>query len=67
MVQKYMDQNEMRHLKYFLKGGDYFLDAGCGAMPRIDFSKNYRKHVCVDISMTGLMEAKNLIILKLIL
>ncbi len=60
-TQDYIKCNEERYHKYFKNGGQFFLDAGCGALPRFNFSKNYKKHVCVDISMTGLMEARGIL------
>ncbi len=55
--QKYMLRNEDRYKVNFENGGQCFLDAGCGAAPRQNFSRNFEKHVCVDISITGLAEA----------
>lgn len=57
--QGYMDANEIRYRWAFEDGGDLFLDAGCGAEPRTKMSQNFRKHICVDISVVGLREAKN--------
>jgi len=57
-AQRYMNCNEMRYQRYFGLGGLYFLDAGCGAEPRQKLSKTFRKHVCVDISLVGLKEAR---------
>lgn len=57
-TQRYMDSNEMRYQKYFGDGGRFFLDAGCGAEPRQKMSRNFEKHVCVDISLVGLKEAR---------
>lgn len=56
--QSYMDRNEMRYQKAFENGGNLFLDAGCGAEPRLKLSTNFREHVCVDISVVGLKEAR---------
>ena len=42
----------------FPKKGNFILDAGCGANPRISLSGNYREHVCVDFSLKGLELAR---------
>lgn len=57
-VQRYMRGNELRYRKYFAGGGRFFLDAGSGSEPRTEMSRNYQKHVCVDISLVGLQEAR---------
>ena len=38
--------------------GGFFLDAASGALPYTDYSQRFRRHVCVDISMRGLQEAR---------
>ena len=58
LAQRYMDKNELRYARYFWEGGRYFLDAGCGAEPRRALSRGFRRHVCADISMAGLTEAR---------
>jgi len=58
IVQRYMYNNEMRYQKYFEKRGTFFLDAGCGAEPRLKMSQNFQRHVCIDISIVGLKEAR---------
>ena len=57
-TQRYMNGNELRYTKWFKAEGRYFLDAGCGAKPRAEMSENFQVHVCVDISVQGLKEAK---------
>lgn len=57
-AQRYMIRNELRYRKYFGHGGRFFLDAGSGAKPRIEMSKGFDRHVCVDISLVGLAEAR---------
>ncbi len=57
-TQAYMDRNELRYAKHFADGGRYFLDAGCGAEPRRHMAEDYEKHICADISIVGLKEAR---------
>ncbi len=57
-AQRYMQSNEMRYEIHFRKGGHFFLDAGCGAEPRRKMSENFHKHVCADISILALKEAR---------
>jgi len=61
IVRRYMFENENRYLQYFEQGGQYFLDAGCGAEPRRHFSSKFKFHVCTDFSETGLIEARKLL------
>ena len=56
---RYRSDHELRFKKFYLKGGKYFLDAGCGGEPRPKLASNFQRHVCVDISIIGLMEARN--------
>jgi SAM-dependent methyltransferase len=55
-TQKYMDRNELRYAKHFAGGGRFFLDAGCGAEPRLRMAEKYDKHLCADISSKRLGE-----------
>ena len=57
-TQRYWDNNEMRYQRYFSDGGRFFLDAGCGAKPRKCLAEGFQMHVCVDISILGLKEAR---------
>lgn len=57
-TQVYMRDNELRYQIHFSDGGRFFLDAGCGAKPRRLMSRGFRKHVCVDVSYEGLLEAR---------
>jgi SAM-dependent methyltransferase len=57
-AQRYMEANEARYRSCFAAGGDFFLDAGCGAEPRRRMAPDFRRHVCVDISVVGLKEAR---------
>jgi SAM-dependent methyltransferase len=49
---------EARYLKYFEDGGQFFLDAGCGAKPIKQLAQKFQRQVCVDISLAGLVEAR---------
>jgi len=57
-TQSYWDNNEMRYRPYIGAGGRFFLDAGCGAKPRSNLAQDIQWHVCVDISILGLREAR---------
>jgi ubiquinone/menaquinone biosynthesis C-methylase UbiE len=57
VTQRYMDESELRY-RAWLPGGRLFLDAGCGAKPRVMFSRDFTRHVCVDVSLLGLQEAR---------
>lgn len=49
---------EARYWSYFDDGGKLFLDAGCGAKPITQIGHKFQRHVCVDLSFTGLTEAR---------
>jgi SAM-dependent methyltransferase len=49
---------EARYWKYFEDGGGFFLDAGCGAKPIPQIGNKFQRHVCVDLSLLGLTEAR---------
>lgn len=38
-----------------------FLDAASGAQPRIEFGKNFYRHICLDFSLDGLLESRKLL------
>ena len=57
-VQDYFEANELRFKHLFSDGGSYFLDIGCGAKPRSELAETFRQHICVDISIVGLNEAR---------
>jgi len=57
-VQSYIEVNELRYKPLFSDGGSFFLDIGCGAKPRAELAENFRLHLCVDISIVGLNEAR---------
>lgn len=50
-----------RLAKYFGNGGDFLLDLGSGAIPHeelLSYHANFRKRVCVDLSITALKQAR---------
>lgn len=56
---RYRYDHELRFKRYYDGGGRYFLDAGCGGEPRPKLAVDFQRHVCVDISIMGLKEARN--------
>lgn len=57
----YYSRVRKRARRFFGRKGAYFLDAGSGALPHreyTDYSHGYDRHVCVDLSMKGLQEAR---------
>jgi len=56
--ERYRFGHELRYQKYFKSGGENFMDADCGAMPRPEMAEGFQNHICFDISITGLKEAK---------
>lgn len=59
--QRYIQVNETRFLSLFEAGGKFFLDAASGAQPRINFGKKFSYHICVDFSLDGLIESRQLL------
>ncbi|MEM7594309.1 MAG: class I SAM-dependent methyltransferase [Cyanobacteria bacterium P01_A01_bin.83] len=60
-AQEYNDKCRLRVLKHIPPTGDNMLDMASGAIPYkeyIEYSKNYQKRYCVDLSATALDEAK---------
>ena len=57
IAKEYDKSCEERYRKYFEDGGRFFLDAGCGAKP-INLGEKFQRHVCADISLVGLTEAR---------
>ncbi|MBK7496749.1 MAG: class I SAM-dependent methyltransferase [Candidatus Omnitrophica bacterium] len=60
-TQAYMDANEERYCSLFQQPGRYFLDAASGGEPRTRFSGSFQYHVCADISILGLSEAREVL------
>lgn len=47
--------------KYFEKGGDYIVDVGSGPIAHpelLSYGHNFKKRICIDLSITGLQQAK---------
>ncbi|MDA2936682.1 class I SAM-dependent methyltransferase [Acidobacteria bacterium AH-259-A15] len=63
--QLYIKRNEARFVSLFKqeqeKDQNFFLDAGSGAQPRVEFGKNYSYHICLDFSLEGLIESRKLL------
>jgi hypothetical protein len=43
------------------RSGEYFVDIGCGAQPRVSAGASHRYHVCLDFSLSGLLLAKKIL------
>jgi uncharacterized protein YbaR (Trm112 family)/ubiquinone/menaquinone biosynthesis C-methylase UbiE len=56
--ERYAAVNEQAFERHFDGGGRYFLDAACGALPRVSFGKRFAHHVCLDFSLDGLIECR---------
>lgn len=57
----YRHRTHVRVSKFLPTRGEYFLDAGCGAIPHpeyLEYSRDYRHRVCVDLSERALKEAR---------
>jgi SAM-dependent methyltransferase len=59
--ERYASVNEHKFERLFDGGGRYFLDAACGALPRVSFGKNFAYHVCLDFSLDGLIECRRVL------
>jgi SAM-dependent methyltransferase len=59
--ERYATVNERQFERYFEGGGNYFLDAACGALPRVEFGNNFAHHVCLDFSLDGLIECRRVL------
>lgn len=47
--------------KYFRKGGEFLLDAGCGPIAHdelLEYGEGFQQRVCVDLSVAALTEAR---------
>lgn len=58
----YQHQCLMRTKRYLKPSGMYFLNAGSGAIQHpehIEYTSGYRWHVCLDLSIVGLVEARS--------
>lgn len=53
--QRYIRDGENRWLARMReRTGEYFVDLGCGAQPRVEAGRGHARHVCVDLSLSGL-------------
>jgi uncharacterized protein len=59
--ERYATVNEQRFERYFDRGGRYFLDAACGALPRASFGAHFAHHICLDFSLDGLIECRRVL------
>jgi len=59
--ERYAAVNERAFERHFIDGGRYFLDAACGALPRVHFGERFEYHVCLDFSLDGLIECRRLL------
>lgn len=60
-VRAYHERVARRPARLLPESGDWFLDAGCGALPAaryLDTAARHRKRVCLDFSTTALREAR---------
>lgn len=58
----YLVKCRLKLLNYIPKSGDYFLDMASGPIQYreyLTYSKNFKKRVCVDLSKSALIEARN--------
>lgn len=61
VINRYYQRSLNRGGICFRQGGRYFLDAASGANPYVEYSVNYRWHVCVDFSFQALEEARSIL------
>ncbi len=60
--QCYIQAGEQRYIEEMsARSGNYFLDVGCGAQPRLDASKRHQYHVCLDLSLSGLQQCREIL------
>lgn len=61
VAREYIHHCHMRVIRHLKPGGRYLLDAGSGPIQYpeyLEFSRNYSRRVCLDISAIALMEAR---------
>ncbi len=61
VLDSYRHNTHMRVARFLPSRGEYFLDAGCGAIPHqeyLEYSAGFRWRVCVDFSEKALAEAR---------
>jgi ubiquinone/menaquinone biosynthesis C-methylase UbiE len=54
----YTFREHTRNRRSMRDRGDLFLDAGCGARPYTVYASGFRRHVCLDFSLSGLKGAR---------
>lgn len=60
--QRYIQAGEQRYIEEMsARSGNYFLDIRCGAQPRLDASKGHQYHVCLDLSLSGLRQCRDIL------
>ena len=60
--QRYIQAGEQRYIEETsARSGNHFLDVGCGAQPRLDASKGHQYHVCLDLSLSGLQQCREIL------
>jgi SAM-dependent methyltransferase len=61
VARDYIDRCHRRVGRHLPSHGDYFLDVACGPVqyPQyVDYSKGYRRRICMDLSFVALREAR---------
>jgi SAM-dependent methyltransferase len=61
VLREYYHKVYLRVKSFVAPQGEYFLDAGSGAIPHpeyMEYSAGYRRRVCVDLSLKALSEAR---------
>jgi SAM-dependent methyltransferase len=62
VLETYYHRTHIRVGKFLKGAGEYFLDAGSGPIPHpeyLEYSRHYRKRVCLDLSMRALIDARS--------
>lgn len=62
VLKNYNHRMHLRVKRFIKPYGEYFLDAGSGAIPHpeyLEYSSGYKRRVCVDISEKALSEARS--------
>jgi uncharacterized protein YbaR (Trm112 family) len=60
--QRYIVAGEQQYIyEMSARSGTFFLDVGCGAQPRVAAGEGHRYHVCLDLSLAGLQQCRQLL------
>lgn len=62
VLDSYYHESHMRVKNFINSAGEYFLDAGSGAIPYdeyLEYSSDFKWRVCIDISKKALVEARS--------